>query len=813
MRRPSFPAAILLVAVMGSPARAVECFTPRSWQPRLTATPLDLDGNQVDDVLQGLDPTSSVAVLVLLDRCPGATDLARLGQFGAVAFRSRHLSLLGLTGVPVHSLAALATDPIVAFVEADRGVEAALDVSNPAIRVKPSPDYSPNAIVDKYPQFDGSGVNVAIIDSAVDDTLHESLLGSFVAGANCLADPCVVPNNPDDGYGHGTHVAGIALGSGGSSGTYQGIAPGAGLVDIRIMNPLGGSTNGALQRALELVLDKHLEWNASVINISSILPGCPPSNGTDAVSQVVNQLVQQGVLVVAAAGNSTTCGLGNGPASLVTPPGSADLSISVANSQDQGTVARSDDTISLKSLRGPRTSDGDPDSWDEQKPDVSAPGGAILSAEFNTASGYVEFSGTSMAAPHVAGCAALLRGAAPFLSALAIRSLLLDTAENQGAPGWDVESGHGLIDCFAALDQLVTYQSTALGFDISTCTRPPFDPPCWLSADVVPGDPNIVEGVPNTIHATVHNFGNQTATNFQVQLGVYDFSNSDQDYTVCTVPVAALPPFGLPAMVSCPFTPSVSGSGQVTANLVAKVIYPLDNSFDDNQVKHSILIQQAASPATFSVRVVNPTERDLTVQLRETFACPCPSGGPALCPCPGWTFGASENGFALPADACHKSVTLQLDPGAGAVPEATVHVAVLGTDGAGQSVDLSGFSLRAQLASTGEVQDSLRVLSKSGAEPSVALTLAWGPSCRPGATDYGIYEGHLGSWYSHALLDCTDDLSDRVEAVSASPGNRYYLVVPRRSADEGSYGRDALGVERPAGAPACVGTRILAACP
>lgn len=92
------------------------------------------------------------------------------------------------------------------------------------------------------------------------------------------------------------------------------------------------------------------------------------------------------------------------------------------------------------------------------------------------------------------------------------------------------------------------------------------------------------------------------------------------------------------------------------------------------------------------------------------------------------------------------------------------------------------------------------------------IRLSWAPSCSAGGENYGIYEGAIGSWYSHSLIDCSDDFSDLTEDIGTTSGNRYYLVVPRNGNEEGSYGRDSSGTERPAGAPACLPSQVLS-CP
>ena len=89
-------------------------------------------------------------------------------------------------------------------------------------------------------------------------------------------------------------------------------------------------------------------------------------------------------------------------------------------------------------------------------------------------------------------------------------------------------------------------------------------------------------------------------------------------------------------------------------------------------------------------------------------------------------------------------------------------------------------------------------LGRSEAVPG-DLVLSWTPSCGATANDYGIYEGILGSWYTHNKRDCEDDGGDLTETITPSDGDRYYLVVPLDENAEGSYGVRWNGDERPVG--------------
>ena len=115
------------------------------------------------------------------------------------------------------------------------------------------------------------------------------------------------------------------------------------------------------------------------------------------------------------------------------------------------------------------------------------------------------------------------------------------------------------------------------------------------------------------------------------------------------------------------------------------------------------------------------------------------------------------------------------------------------------------------LPSPGSVPVTISVGKSS--RTSGDLTVSWAASCSSGAEDYGIYEGVLGSWNSHVSVDCSDDGADLTEEITPAAGSRYYLVVPQNPNDEGSFGTDSDGMERPPGAAMCIGTQSVNTCP
>jgi subtilisin family serine protease len=322
---------------------------------------------------------------------------------------------------------------------------------------------------------EGQGVVVAVLDGGVNDQAeigwpgHESLAGAFVGGASFIASDSTLDtgrdasvNPTDHGVatgGHGTHVAGIVLGSGGPSGFARGVAPSARLVDVKVLNETGSGTG--LPEALDWCIhNAHRNWGVAgyegidVINLSLSSPD--ESDGNDLGSRLAAAAVQRGIVVVASMGN-------DGQDAHVPSPAGGDGVIAVGALDAQRTPRDEDDVFASFSNRGPRHGDGDLDTADELKPDLLAPGVAVLSADGDeTTDGhqYVRRTGTSMAAALVSGAAACLLSADPTLTPAEVATLLRETAwrgtaglpaEPPGSdPRWQAARGFGALDLYAA---------------------------------------------------------------------------------------------------------------------------------------------------------------------------------------------------------------------------------------------------------------------------------------------------------------------------------------------------------------------------
>src|SRR5262249_41212982 len=143
-------------------------------------------------------------------------------------------------------------------------------------------------------------VNIAILDSGIDSN-HKSFarLGKIVVNKDFTGE-----NRTDDPYGHGTHVAATAAGEGAATnGKYEGVAPGAGIVNLRVLNSTGAGTVSSVLAALDWALANRTLFNIRVVNMSL---GTQAINSykNDPVCQAVRKLVDAGIVVVAAAGNN-----------------------------------------------------------------------------------------------------------------------------------------------------------------------------------------------------------------------------------------------------------------------------------------------------------------------------------------------------------------------------------------------------------------------------------------------------------------------------------------------------------------------------
>jgi type VII secretion-associated serine protease mycosin len=263
----------------------------------------------------------------------------------------------------------------------------------------------------------GAGVVVAVIDTGVEGN-HPDLDGQVLEGYNAIEDG---GGGDFDDNGHGTHVAGTVAALTGNGEGVAGFAPDAKVLPIKVLDADGGGYVSDTAEGIVWATDN----GAHIINMS--LGSDTP---TQAEKAAVAYALTNGVTVVAAAGNEREDG------SPTSYPAAYEGVIAVAATDDQ-------DEIAEYSNRGDYV-------------DVAAPGSGILSTYplelSEDGTGYAELNGTSMAAPHVAAVAALIKGAQPDITPDGIQDALESSAADLGADGFDADFGHGRIDAAAAIE-------------------------------------------------------------------------------------------------------------------------------------------------------------------------------------------------------------------------------------------------------------------------------------------------------------------------------------------------------------------------
>ena len=309
----------------------------------------------------------------------------------------------------------------------DERVEAELDESVPQIGAPAAWDAG----------FDGAGVSVAVLDTGV-DAGHPDLAGAVTSSRNFTEDP-----DPADLLGHGTHVASIIASR---DARLRGVAPGAEVVSGKVLDRDGFGYASWVIDGMEWAA---AEQRADVVNMSLGFPSDTFEGGP--VAEAVERLsATSGALFVVAAGNA-------GCDRCIGSPGIAERALTVGAVDD-------DDVLAEFSSHGPVG-----DSY-LIKPDLTAPGVGIAAAQAaGTSLGdpvdatHMRLSGTSMAAPHVAGAAALLLDARPGSTGEQVKAALMSTATP--AEGTSVfAQGAGRVDVARAVGGQVVAETGSIGF-------------------------------------------------------------------------------------------------------------------------------------------------------------------------------------------------------------------------------------------------------------------------------------------------------------------------------------------------------------
>lgn len=288
--------------------------------------------------------------------------------------------------------------------------------------------------------FTGKGIGIAVIDTGV--AAHRDLRDRIIA----YKDVTGGGDTPKDAIGHGTHVASIAAGAGIERARYKGGAPEVDVIGIQVFDRNGETSASKIIAGIQWAIENKDKFHIRVFNMSLGAPIDAPAKD-DPVVKAVEAAVTAGIVPVISAGNN-----GPDPGSIMSPA-HAPHAIAVGAFNDHHTIDRSDDRMAQFSSRGPSDYDG------FTKPDLIAPGVDITAA--NKTSGYITYSGTSMASPMVAGCVAVLLQACPNLTPTQVRDVLMRTA--RPLPGYDANTqGAGVVDTFAAMKAAQTAAPSSL---------------------------------------------------------------------------------------------------------------------------------------------------------------------------------------------------------------------------------------------------------------------------------------------------------------------------------------------------------------
>jgi serine protease AprX len=453
-----------MVGTRGLPLRTLAfVFIAVTGLPVLSAAQTDFrPASKLDRVLSARSRQLTGRSRVIVE-FHGSPDVRVITSSHGVARRMLRGRAAHVADISNVDLQTLAQDPRVARVVEDRPAFAMLERTAAVIGTASAGATDPGV------RETGRGVGVALIDSGV-NTEHDDLWRSASGQRVRLSRDFTVPQTADwsnvpprDGFGHGTHVAGIVAGNGYlSNGRRRGIARGANLISLKVLDDEGVGYVSNVIDAIDYAVANRQALGIRIINLS-VGAGVYESYNTDPLAQAAKRAVEAGIVVVASAGNIGQNANQQTQFGGVTSPANAPWVLSIGASSHRGTTSRADDVVAAFSSRGPTWLDF------SAKPDLVAPGVGIesLSDPHSTLywelqnylldgarpmpyRPYLSLTGTSMAAPIVSATVALMLEANPSLTPNAVKAILQYTAEAHANES-PLAQGAGLVNARGAL--------------------------------------------------------------------------------------------------------------------------------------------------------------------------------------------------------------------------------------------------------------------------------------------------------------------------------------------------------------------------
>ncbi|MBC7190276.1 S8 family serine peptidase [Candidatus Aerophobetes bacterium] len=356
-------------------------------------------------ILSRLSFSSNIPLIVTFARFPSQAEYSLLKGFkGKIKYIYRFIPAVAVL-VPEESLLEISNSPWVLRVEKDDPVYALdLELEN---------SWGVRRIGAGGVHIEGNtgqGVKVAIIDTGIDYN-HPELQKSYQGGYDFFNQD----DEPLDDNGHGTQVAGVIAAENNEEGVV-GVAPGVKLYALKVLGGTGTGNTSDVIAAVEWCIEEEIQ----IVNMSLGL-----KNSVEALRKVCEEAYESGVLLVAAAGNEGN-EQGEGENILYPAAFNSVIAVGATDRNDR----RADFSSTGKAL------------------EICAPGVDIFST--SSGGGYSLDSGTSFAAPHVAGVAALVISSGVAQDAPMVREILSATSEELGVGGWDTLYGWGLVNAWEA---------------------------------------------------------------------------------------------------------------------------------------------------------------------------------------------------------------------------------------------------------------------------------------------------------------------------------------------------------------------------